>query len=41
VPLRLTSRRLGRAYHGLSAAVGLATVVIGCAIVYRIGAGPA
>jgi ABC-type nickel/cobalt efflux system permease component RcnA len=41
VPLRLTSRRLGRAYHGLSAAVGLATVAIGCAIVYRIGAGPA
>jgi ABC-type nickel/cobalt efflux system permease component RcnA len=41
VPLRLTSRRLGRAYHGLSAAVSLATVVIGCAIVYRIGAGPA
>jgi hypothetical protein len=41
VPLRLTSHRLGRAYHGLSAAVGLATVVLGSAIVYRIGVGDA
>jgi ABC-type nickel/cobalt efflux system permease component RcnA len=37
VPLRLTSRRLTRAYDGLSAAVGLATLVLGCYIVYRIG----
>jgi hypothetical protein len=39
VPLRLTSHRLGRAYHALSAAVGLATVALGCWIVYRIGGG--
>ncbi len=39
VPLRLTSRRLTRAYDGLSAAVGLATLVLGCYIVYRIGFG--
>lgn len=39
VPLRLTSHRLGRAYHGLSAAVGLATVALGCWIVWRIGLG--
>jgi high-affinity nickel-transport protein len=37
VPLRLASRRLGRVYHGLSAAVGVATVLLGCFIVYRIG----
>jgi len=39
VPLRLTSHRLGRAYHGLSAAVGLATVALGCWIVLRTGLG--
>jgi sulfite exporter TauE/SafE len=39
VPLRLTSRHLARAYDGLSAAVGLATLVLGCTIVYRIGTG--
>lgn len=39
VPLRLTSRHLIRAYDGLSAAVGLATLVLGCYIVYRIGIG--
>ena len=39
VPLRLTSRHLARAYDGLSAGVGLATLVLGCYIVYRIGIG--
>jgi ABC-type nickel/cobalt efflux system permease component RcnA len=39
LPLRLTSRRLNRAHAGLSAAVGLATLLLGCYIVYRIGAG--
>jgi sulfite exporter TauE/SafE len=41
VPLRLTSHRMGRTYHGLSAAVGLATVLLGCWIVLRIGVGDA
>jgi hypothetical protein len=39
VPLRLTSRHLKRTYDGLSAAVGLATVLLGCYIVYRISIG--
>jgi ABC-type nickel/cobalt efflux system permease component RcnA len=39
VPLRLTSHHLSRAHGGLSAAVGLATLVLGCYIVYRIGIG--
>jgi hypothetical protein len=39
VPLRVTSRRLGGAYRGLSAAVGLATVALGCWIVLRVGLG--
>ena len=39
VPLRLTSRHLKRTYDGLAAAVGLATVLLGCYIVYRIGVG--
>jgi ABC-type nickel/cobalt efflux system permease component RcnA len=39
VPLRLTSRHLMRVYDGLSTAVGLATLVLGCYIVYRIGMG--
>jgi hypothetical protein len=39
VPLRLTSRRLKQTHDGLSAAVGLATLLLGCYIVYRIGAG--
>jgi len=39
VPLRLSSRHLGRAHDGLSAAVGLATVVLGCWIVYGIQVG--
>ena len=37
VPLRLSSRRLTRAHDGLTAAVGLATLLIGCFIVYRVG----
>lgn len=37
VPLRLTSRRLGRAYRGLSATVGLVTMMLGCWIVVQIG----
>jgi cytochrome c biogenesis protein CcdA len=37
VPLRLTSRRLSRAHDGLSAAIGMATVILGGYIVYRIG----
>lgn len=39
VTLRLTSARRGRAYVGLPAAVGLATVALGCWIVLRIGVG--
>jgi hypothetical protein len=39
VPLRLTAHRLGGAYQRLSAAVGLATIALGCWIVYRIGEG--
>jgi hypothetical protein len=39
VPLRLTSRHLKRTHDGLSAAVSLATVLLGCYIVYRIGVG--
>ncbi len=41
VPLRLSSRRLTRAHDGLSAAVGFATLLIGCFIVYRTGTGMA
>lgn len=37
VPLRLTSSRLNRGYRALSATVGVATVLLGCGIVYRIG----
>jgi len=39
VPMRLTSRHLTRVFDGLSAAVGLATVLLGCYMVYRIGFG--
>jgi ABC-type nickel/cobalt efflux system permease component RcnA len=39
VPLRLTSRHLGRVHDSLSAAVGLVTVLLGCYVVYRIGFG--
>lgn len=41
LPLRFTSSRLGNAYHGLSASVGVATVLLGCYIVLRIGIGDA
>lgn len=41
VPIHLSSRRLGTAYHGLSAAVGLATVALGCYTVFRIASGGA
>ena len=37
VPLRLTSRRLDRAYGALTAAVGLVTIGLGGVIVYRTG----
>ena len=40
VPLRLTSRRLTRVYGGLSATIGLATMLLGGYIVYRIGSVP-
>jgi ABC-type nickel/cobalt efflux system permease component RcnA len=39
VPLRLTSHRLTHAYDRLSAAIGVATILLGCYIVYRIGIG--
>jgi len=39
VPLRLSSRHLSRAYDGLAAAIGLATLMIGCYVVYRTGIG--
>jgi len=35
VPMRLTSQRLGRAYNGLSALVGLGTVLLGCYVTFR------
>ena len=34
VPLRLSSRHLGSAHNALSAVVGLATLVLGCYIVF-------
>ncbi len=37
VPLRLTSRHLTRAHDGLTAAVGVGTVMLGGYMVYRIG----
>jgi ABC-type nickel/cobalt efflux system permease component RcnA len=39
VPLRLTSRHLARTYDGLTAAVGLATVMLGCYMLFRTGIG--
>lgn len=39
VPLRLTSHRLTRAHNGLSAAVGLTTLLLGCYVVYRVAGG--
>ena len=35
IPMRLTSHRLGRAYNGLSALVGLGTVLLGCYVTLR------
>jgi ABC-type nickel/cobalt efflux system permease component RcnA len=35
IPMRLTSQRLGRAYNGLTALVGLGTVLLGCYVVFR------
>jgi ABC-type nickel/cobalt efflux system permease component RcnA len=37
VPLRLTSHRLTWAYGGISTAVGLGTMLLGCYIVYQAG----
>jgi ABC-type nickel/cobalt efflux system permease component RcnA len=39
LPLRLTSLRLSRARDNLSAAIGVATVLVGGYIVYRVGIG--
>jgi ABC-type nickel/cobalt efflux system permease component RcnA len=41
IPLRLTSRRLDRAHGGLSALVGLGTVLLGCYVVLRAASGMA
>jgi len=41
IPMRLTSRRLDRAHGGLSALVGLATVLLGCYVVFRSAGGMA
>jgi hypothetical protein len=38
---RLTSRRLDRAHGGLSALVGLGTVLLGCYVVFRSASGVA
>ncbi len=35
IPMRMTSQRLGRAYNGLSALVGLGTVLLGCHLTFR------
>jgi hypothetical protein len=39
VPLRLTSRYLTRAYGALTAAVGFATLALGCTMIYQFGIG--
>ena len=39
VPLRLTSRHLTRAYGGMSMAVGIATITLGCLVIFRFGTG--
>jgi ABC-type nickel/cobalt efflux system permease component RcnA len=39
IPMRLTSRRLDRAHGGLSALVGLGTVLLGCYVVFRSAGG--
>jgi len=41
IPMRLTSRRLDRAHGGLSALVGLGTVLLGCYVVFRSAGGMA
>lgn len=35
IPMRMTSQRLGRAYNGLSALVGLGTMLLGCYVTFR------
>lgn len=39
VPLRLSSRHLGQAHSGITAVVGVATLMLGCWIVYGIQVG--
>jgi ABC-type nickel/cobalt efflux system permease component RcnA len=39
IPMRLTSQRLDRAHGGLSALVGLGTVLLGCYVVFRSAGG--
>ena len=39
IPMRLTSRRLDFAHNGLSALVGLGTMVLGCYVVFRSASG--
>jgi len=39
IPMRLTSRRLDFAHNGLSALVGLGTIVLGCYVVFRSASG--
>jgi ABC-type nickel/cobalt efflux system permease component RcnA len=41
VPLRVTSKRLTRSYNGITALVGLATVVLGCYVVFESASGMA
>jgi hypothetical protein len=41
VPLRLTSQYLSRAYGLLTGAVGLATLALGCSMIYRFGSAAA
>jgi hypothetical protein len=37
VPLRLTSRHLGWATRGMTATIGMATMMLGCYVVYEAG----
>jgi ABC-type nickel/cobalt efflux system permease component RcnA len=39
IPLHLTSQRLNRAHSGLSALVGVGTVLLGCYVVFRSASG--
>jgi sulfite exporter TauE/SafE len=41
LPLHLTSRRLNRVQGGLTATVGVGTVLLGCYVVYQAGGGMA